>query len=156
MWSVWLVFCDCGFHSVCPLMNEYKRLVQASWWEGLCGENSLILVGKAMLNKSLIQFSADGSLCFLPVVCLRPFYGRGNGDLLQKALGQHTALPSTVGDKCPWSSGRPLLTHASTRNSQILTGKSCSVSYGVTAPFSWFLICTSFCLCRLRVCFPVL
>ena len=33
--SVWLVFCDCGFHSVCPLMDEYKRLVQASWWEGL-------------------------------------------------------------------------------------------------------------------------
>ena len=28
--SVWLVFCDCGFHSVCPLMDEYKRLVQAS------------------------------------------------------------------------------------------------------------------------------
>ena len=22
MWSVWLVFCDCGFHSVCPLMNK--------------------------------------------------------------------------------------------------------------------------------------
>ena len=35
MWSFWLVFCDCGFHSVCPLMDEDKRLVQASWWEGL-------------------------------------------------------------------------------------------------------------------------
>ena len=23
-------FCDCGFHSVCPLMDEDKRLVQAS------------------------------------------------------------------------------------------------------------------------------
>ena len=22
MWSVWLVFCDCGFHSVCPLMDK--------------------------------------------------------------------------------------------------------------------------------------
>ena len=22
LWSVWLVFCDCGFHSVCPLMNK--------------------------------------------------------------------------------------------------------------------------------------
>ena len=28
MWSDWLVFCDCGFHSVCPLM-------EASWWERL-------------------------------------------------------------------------------------------------------------------------
>ena len=25
--SVWLVFCDCGFHSVCPLMNKDKRLL---------------------------------------------------------------------------------------------------------------------------------
>ena len=22
MWSLWLVFCDCGFHSVCPLMGR--------------------------------------------------------------------------------------------------------------------------------------
>ena len=28
----YLVFCDCGFHSVCPLMDEGKRLVEASWW----------------------------------------------------------------------------------------------------------------------------
>ena len=23
-------FCDCGFHSVCPLMNKDKRLMEAS------------------------------------------------------------------------------------------------------------------------------
>ena len=51
MWSFWLVFCDCSFHSgscrtvvldssVWHLMDECKRLVQASWWEGLA-------VGKA-------------------------------------------------------------------------------------------------------------
>ena len=28
-------FCDYGFHSVCPLMDKDKRLVEASWWEGL-------------------------------------------------------------------------------------------------------------------------
>ena len=27
--SVWLVFCDCAFHSVCPLTNKDKRLL----WE---------------------------------------------------------------------------------------------------------------------------
>ena len=27
MWSVWLVFYDCSFHSVCPLMNKDKRLM---------------------------------------------------------------------------------------------------------------------------------
>ena len=31
-----------------------------------------------------------------------------------------------------------------------------SVSCGVTAPFSWVLVCTNFCLCPPRVCFPVL
>ena len=30
MWLVWLVFCDCGFHSVCPLTNKDKRLMEAS------------------------------------------------------------------------------------------------------------------------------
>ena len=35
MWSVWLVFCDCGFHSFCPLMEKDKRLMEASCWERL-------------------------------------------------------------------------------------------------------------------------
>ena len=30
MWSVWLAFCDCGFHSVCPLMDKDKKLMEAS------------------------------------------------------------------------------------------------------------------------------
>ena len=38
----------------------------------------------------------------------------------------------------------------------MLTGKSGSVSCGVTAPFSWVLVNTRFCLCPPRVCFPVL
>ena len=33
MWSVCLVFCDYGFHSVCPLMDKDKRLMEASWGE---------------------------------------------------------------------------------------------------------------------------
>ena len=37
-----------------------------------------------------------------------------------------------------------------------LMGKSGSVSCGVTAPFSWVLVHTSFCLFPPRVCFPVL
>ena len=37
MWSVWLVFCGCGFYSVCPLMD--KRLMEASWWETDYGVN---------------------------------------------------------------------------------------------------------------------
>ena len=29
-----IVFCDCGFHSVCPMM-DYKSFMEASWWERL-------------------------------------------------------------------------------------------------------------------------
>ena len=35
-----------------------------------------------------------------------------------------------------------------------LPGKSGSVSCGVTAPFSWVLVCRRFRLCLSRVCFP--
>ena len=35
LWSDWLVFCDCAFHSVCPLMEKDKRLMEVSWWERL-------------------------------------------------------------------------------------------------------------------------
>ena len=35
MWSLWLVFCDCGSQSVCPLIEKDKRLTEASWWERL-------------------------------------------------------------------------------------------------------------------------
>ena len=35
-----------------------------------------------------------------------------------------------------------------------LLGKPGSVSYGVTAPFSWVLVHTRFCLCAPRVCLP--
>ena len=35
MWSDWLVFCDCGYQFVCPLMEKDKKLMEASWWERL-------------------------------------------------------------------------------------------------------------------------
>ena len=60
------------------------------------------------------------------------------------------ALPHSVPQPC----SRSLLAHASVRESWTLTGKSGSVPCGVTAPFSWVLVSTSFCLCSPRVCFP--
>ena len=44
MWSFWLVFCDCGFHSVFLLMDEDKRLVEASWWERLVVGGNWVLL----------------------------------------------------------------------------------------------------------------
>ena len=47
-----------GFQSVCPLMED-KRLMGAFWWERdwLSGKLGLVLMGRPMLSKSLIQFS---------------------------------------------------------------------------------------------------
>ena len=39
----WLVFCDCGFQSVCPLMENDKRLLNASWWERLTEQPTLVM-----------------------------------------------------------------------------------------------------------------
>ena len=50
--------------------------------------------------------------------------------------------------ECPRPCSRPLPTHACARDSWALTDKSGSVSFGVTAPFSWVLVHTKslFCL----------
>ena len=80
-------------------------------------------------------------------------YGGGNvdnDDPLHKVPCNHCYT------QCPQPCSRPLLTHASPGDSWTLTGKSGSVSCGVTAPFSWVLVCTKFCLCPPRACFPVL
>ena len=55
----------------------------------------------------------------------------------------------------PQPCSRPPPTHTTTGDSWTLTGKSGSVSCGVTA-FSWVLVNTSFCLCPPRVGFLVL
>ena len=152
MRSDWLVFCDSGFHSVCPLMEKNKRLMEASWWERLRGKLDLVLMGRVMLSKPLIQFSVEGPGCVPSLLLdLRPNYGgvnEDNGNFLQMVPCKQCYT------QCPQPCSRPLLTHTSTRESWTLTSKSRSVSCGVPAPFSWVLVCTRFCLCPPRVCFP--
>ena len=104
-----------------------------------------VLFWWAMLSKSLIQFSVVDR-AMLPPYCLTwgPNYGlsnEDNGDLLQKVPGMHCHT------QCLWPCSRPLLTHASVGDWWTLTGKPGSVSCGVTASFSWVLVCTKFCLC---------
>ena len=95
-------------------------------------------MGRPMLSKSLIQFSVDGRSCVPSLLfALTPNYGGGNednGDLLQKFPCTHCY------NQCPQPCSRPLLTHASARDSWALMGKSGSVSCGVIAPFSWVLV----------------
>ena len=96
------------------------------------GKLGLVLMGRAMLRQSLIQFSVDGQDCVPSLLFdLRPNCGgcnENNGNFLQKA-------PCKQGcTQCPRTSSRPLLTHASTRDSWTLVGKSWSISCGITAP----------------------
>ena len=56
----------------------------------------------------------------------------------------------------PQLCSRPPPTHASAGDAWTLTGKSGSVSFAVTAPFSWVLVSTGFCLSPPIVDFPVL
>ena len=151
MWPIWLVFCDCGFHSVCPFMDKDKRLIKAlhgrDWlWRKL----GLVLMGGAMLSKSLIQFSVDGwgSVCSL-LFGLRPHYGGGNVDnvdFLQKVPCTHwhtqcLTLQATSGTHLH---RRLLDTHR----------QVWAISSWITASLFWVLVHTRFCLCPPRVCFP--
>ena len=140
-------------------------ILSALWWvrlrglwklpdgrEWLRAKLGLVLMGGDMLSKCLIQFSFEGR-GYVPSVLfdLSPNYGGGNednGDLLQKVPCMHCST------QCPRPRSRPLSTHTSAGDSWTLTGKSGSVSYGITAPFSWVLAHPTFCLCPPRACFP--
>ena len=92
--EVWLVFYDCGFHSVCLMKDKDKKLMESSWWERLTvGETGSCSEGRGMLSKSLIQFYIDGWGCVPSLLFdLRPNYGGGNednGGLLQKIPCMH-------------------------------------------------------------------
>ena len=92
-------------------------------------------------------------LCSLHAIYLGPNYCGGNednGDLFQKIPCMYYYT------QCPQSCSRPPLTYTSAGDFWTFTVKSKSVFYGVTAPFSWILLHTRFCLCPPRVCIPVL
>ena len=79
-------------------MDKDKRLIEAILWERLTvgetvGNNCQVLMDRAMLSTSLIQFPIDGQGCVPSLFFdLRPNYGGGNEDnreLLQKVLCMH-------------------------------------------------------------------
>ena len=74
-------------------------------------------------------------------------YGRAKGDL-QKDLC-HRMPPRTAAANAPVHS-RPLLTHVSAGDPQMLTGWSGSVSCGVMALLPWVLVHIRLCLCPPR------
>ena len=92
-------------------------------------------MGRAMLSKSLTQFSVDGQGCVPSLLFdLRPNYGGGNednGNLLQKVLCT----------QCPQPCSRPPATHASAEtpgHSRASLGQS-PVGSLLLSPVSWCL-----------------
>ena len=63
-------FCDCGFHSVCPLMDKDKRLMEATWLERLTlGETVLFWWAGPCLVSFESNFLSVGETVF-PPCCL--------------------------------------------------------------------------------------
>ena len=55
-------------------MEKDKRLMEASSWERLTkGKLGLVLMGRAMLSKSLIQFFVEGQGCVPSVIRMTRF-----------------------------------------------------------------------------------
>ena len=137
MWSVWLVFCDCGFHSVCPLRDKDKRLmgsflIRETDWGG-----SWVLfwrAGSCSVNLQSNFLFTGGAV--VPPCCLT--WGQTMVELMR--ITATSCMHHCT--QCSRLCSRPPLTHTSTGDSWTLTGKSGSVSCGVTAPFSWVLVCS--------------
>ena len=116
-----------------------------------CGGN-WVLFWWALLSKSLIQLSVDGQGCVPSLLFdLRSNYGGGNeddGDLLQKVPCRH-CYPNTSNPAAGYHHPTPL--PETPGPSQANLGQSL---VGVTAPFSWVVVHTKFCLCPPRVVCP--
>ena len=62
---IWLAFCGCGFHSVCPRMKLRALCKLPDGRDWLWGKLGLALMIRAIVSIPLIQFSADGWGCVL-------------------------------------------------------------------------------------------
>ena len=126
-------------------MGLWKLLDGRDWKRGKLG---LVLMGGAMLSKSLIQYSVFPP-CYLT-------WGQTMVEVMKMMAasfkGSHTrtAMLSAPDPAADHRQPMPL------RDSWTLMRKSGSVSCGVTAPFSWVLVHTRFCFYPPSVCSPVL
>ena len=110
------------------------------------GKLGLVLMGRAMLSKSLIQFSVDGLGCVPSLLFdLRPKYDRGNednGNLLQKVQCMHCH------PQCLQPCSRPPPTHPTARDSRAHTSLGHSlVGSLLLSPGSW---CAQGLVCALQ------
>ena len=126
MRSVWLVFYDCGFHSVCPLMDKDQNLMVASWRERLTeGETGSCSDGQGLLSKSNFLLMVGA---VFPPYCLT--WGQTMVEVIKivatsfkrshAGIAELSSPDPAPGHHWPM----PLQTHASAGDSWTLTGKS--------------------------------
>ena len=149
MGSIWLVFCDCCFHSICLLMDNDKRFMEASWWERLTEWETVSCSdgwGHVQLIFNPIFYWWVG-LCSLPVSW--PEAKNEDNEDLQNVPWRHCCI------QWPRPCNRPLPTHASFGDSWTLMGSLGQSPYRESDlgrpdslwgyySFSCFLVCTSF------------
>jgi len=89
---LWLWYSSCVLWQI-RIRGLWKLPDGRDWLWGKLGKLDLVLMGRAVLNKSLVQFSVGGCGCVPSLLFdLRPNYGGGNednGDLLQKVPCRH-------------------------------------------------------------------
>ena len=154
MWSDWLVFCECGF----SLSALWWRRIRGLWmfpderdWRR--GKQGLVLMGRVMLSKSLIQFSVDGWSC---VPSLLFTWGQTMVEVMKImaiSFNRSHACTATLSAPNPVAGHHwPTPPLETPEHSQASLGQSLVGSL-LLSPGSW---CTRFCLCPPRVYFPVL
>ena len=115
------------------------------------GKLGLVLMGGAMLNKSLIQFSIDGWSC---APCRLFTWGQAMVEVMKIMV---TSLKRSHECTATLSAPNPAAGHHRPKPSTETPGKETSrqFSFGVTVPFPWVPV-HKVLLCPPRVCFPVL
>ena len=125
-------------HTQCPRPCNKPPLTQQRPPPETPGHSQASL-GQSIVGSLLFSpgsWCTQGFVCALqtsvsPVLCkFWQLYGGVNCDLLQNVPCLHCCT------ECPRPCSRSLPTHTSARDSWTLMGKSGSVSFGVTAPFS--------------------
>ena len=96
MWSDWLVFCDCGFQSVCFLMEKDKRLMEACWWERLTeGETGSFSHGWGHTQFSSVQLLSRVQLFTTPwTAAFQASLSITNSWSLRKLMSIESVMPS--------------------------------------------------------------
>ena len=149
MWSDWLVFCDCDFHSVTVWWRRLRGLWKLpdgrDWLTGSCSDGQI--------SKSLIQFSVDGWSC---VPSLLFTSGQTMVEVMKimatsfKRSHENTATLSAPNPEAGYRQPSPL--PETPGHSQACLGQSLVGSLLLSLG-SW---CTQDSVCPPGVCFPVL